>query len=63
MRLQSDFAILDVKRGRRGLLRKLEKRPRPVPVTITGKIVRAWGGDDGVSQEFEVEVDRVRVIS
>ncbi len=63
MKLQSDFAILDVKRGRVGLLKQLEKAggSASVPVTIVGRITFPHGSDDGVSQEFSVDVDRVTV--
>ena len=51
----SDFAILDVKSGRKTLARHFEKRPamgecpKPmrVPVKIEGYIDAIWGGDDG----------------
>ncbi len=64
MKLQSKFALLDVKRGRVGLRKKLVKAGAEgalIPVVIYGRIVRCWGADDGVSQEFEVEVDSVEV--
>lgn len=64
MKLTSDFALLDVKKGRKDLFKKLgysgrQEPPARVPITITGYLVGAWGGDDGVSQEFEVEVETV----
>jgi len=65
--MKSDFAILDVKAGRKGLAKHFVKRPRSgpcprelrIPVTITGYIVGQWGRDDGTSIEFEVEVTSV----
>lgn len=60
-KIDSDFALLDVKRGRVRLARRLNQEkalglsPR-IPVTIRGYITDAWGGDDGTSIEFEVEV-------
>lgn len=60
MKLQSNFALLDVKRGRVGLRKKLEKGAL-VPVIIYGRVTHIWGNDDGESQEFEVEVDSVEV--
>ena len=62
--MRSDFAILDVKSGRKKLAKHFAKAPRigvcppklRVPVTITGYIDGVWGGDDGVSQEFTIAV-------
>lgn len=70
MKLTSDFAILDVKNGRNKLLKRVQGEGfgptgRPtgarIPVTITGFIVGAYGGDDGTSREFEVEVTDLTV--
>ena len=63
MKLQVDFALLDVKRGRAGLL-KACGGPRGrvrIPVTITGFVTGAWGHDDGVSREFEIDVTEATV--
>ena len=60
MKIQSDFAILDVKRGRVSLKKKVAKEGA-IEVVIYGSVVGTWGYDDGVSQEFEVVVDRVDV--
>ena len=59
MKLQSDFAILDVKRGRTSLRKHLEDGggAASVSVAIIGKIDLPWGADDGESQEFEVRVE------
>ncbi len=63
MRLNSKFALLDVKRGRVGLRKRLDGRDDAelVEVVIHGCITGVWGHDDGESQEFTVEVDRVEV--
>lgn len=53
--LQSGFAILDIKRGRKKLAKLLAK-DGSVDVVIYGTIRMAWGDDDGESQEFEVDV-------
>ena len=60
-KIQSDFAILDVKHGRKKLFDHLghDLSEEEVPVTITGKIRYAFGNDDGVSQEFTVDVESV----
>lgn len=61
MRICGDFALLDVKHGRVGLNRRFFDKPdaEPVEVTITGRVTGIWGHDDGESQEFEVQVDKI----
>jgi hypothetical protein len=67
--IKSDFALLDVKTGRGPLKKHFAKRPRfggcppamRIPVTITGYIDDVWGGDDGVSREFGVVVQSVKI--
>lgn len=63
--IKSGFALLDVKQGRGPLFKALGYTGRsgaaPIPVTITGFIVGAWGEDDGTSREFEIEVTEVKV--
>ena len=66
MKLQSNFALLDVMRGRVQLNNMIDKTgghdlPAPIPVVIHGFIVGRWGHDDGISQEFSVDVSRVDV--
>ena len=66
MKLSSDFALLDVKHGRRQLEKlcrgqKHHRLPEPIDVVITGQLVGQWGNDDGTSIEFEVKVDKVEV--
>jgi len=60
MKLQSGFALLDVKHGRKALAKAIE-RGEKFQVTITGTIESQWGHDDGESIEFEVLVDKVEV--
>lgn len=62
MKVTSDFAILDIKRGRKGLLKKLEKGEK-FTVKIEGTIDEAWSGDDGTSIEFSVGVTNVEIQS
>jgi hypothetical protein len=60
----SDFAILDVRKGRKLLAKHFEDRPRlgecpkalRIPVVIRGYIDCVHGSDDGTSQEFAVTV-------
>ena len=65
-KITSEFAILDVKKGRQALDKNFADHKRTgvaeaVPVTITGFIVGVWSGDDGTSREFEVRVTDVKV--
>lgn len=66
-KLHSDFALLDVKHGRKQLdklmppgSQRLPDNER-IPVTIIGYISHRWGHDDGVSIEFGVDVENVIV--
>lgn len=66
-RISSGFAILDVKNGRNALHKHLmgrdrqRREPYRVPVTIQGFIISPWGGDDGISREFEIDVTSVEI--
>lgn len=76
MKIQSSFAILDVKRGKNQLFdyfrqKRLAKksegigyRPvnKPVKVVIEAEIVDIYGNDDGISREFELSVKKVHVV-
>lgn len=55
-KITSDFAILDVKRGRKGLAKAFEKSNGKlrIPVVIYGEIVGQHSADDGTSIEFSV---------
>ena len=62
MKIKSNFAILDVKKGRKKLVRHFDecpKRPR-IPILIEGYIDGQHSEDDGTSIEFSVEVTSVR---
>lgn len=67
MKVTSNFAIVDIKKGRKKLYDSLPENPRlgepvtGIPVVITGYIVGTWGRDDGVSREFEIQVDSVKL--
>ncbi len=59
----SDFALLDVKKGRAELERLVAKGYR-IPITIRGFIQpghQGVGTDDGVSREFSCDVTNVQV--
>lgn len=59
-KLQSDFAILDVKRGRFALSKYLKKHG-PKTVTVTMTLNYEVGKDDGESIEFAADVLRVEI--
>lgn len=66
-KLQSSFALLDVKSGRKGLHKivggqgtEYPETGKRIPVTIRGFIVGAWGHDDGTSREFGVEITDIK---
>jgi hypothetical protein len=55
-KLNSDFAILDVMRGRVELARRINRGEKRIPVTIRGYITDINSRDDGTSIEFAIEV-------
>ena len=66
--ITSDFALLDVMKGRHKLAKHFKGRegklgPCPpelrIPVVVVGSLVGRASNDDGVSIEFEIEVDDV----
>lgn len=63
-KINSTFALLDVKHGRLKLAKRVNAGEDRIPVTIRGHIVNVWSADDGTSIEFEVQVsdavERVR---
>lgn len=66
MKLHSDFALLDVKHGRKQLAKLMPGYRRlpdekMIPVVIRGYISHQHGSDDGVSIEFGVDVTSVEV--
>jgi len=69
MKIESGFAVLDVKKGRRALAKHFDERPcfgacppaLRVPVVITGYIDGIHGRDDGVSREFSITVEKIEV--
>lgn len=55
-KINSNFAILDVKRGRVELARRINRGENRIPVTIRGYITDINSRDDGTSIEFGIEV-------
>ena len=67
-KITSEFAILDVKQGRKALAKRFPQTPylrsdldRRIPVVIHGFIASQWGSDDGMSIEFGVDVTKVEI--
>lgn len=60
-KLTSSYAILDIERGRKSLVKHLAKHG-PVRVMIEAIITDPYGRDDGVSIEFNMDVLSVRVV-
>lgn len=60
--IKSGFAVIDVTAGRQKLFKVADFTNKArIPVTITGFITGAWGEDDGLSREFEIEVTKVKI--
>ena len=67
MKIESTFAVLDVKAGRKRLAKHFASRPSMghcppelrIPVIITGYIDGVNSNDDGTSIEFAVIVEKV----
>lgn len=55
---KSDYALLDVKRGRAALLKRLKTGPVRIRVDMT--VDYAYGRDDGTSIEFCCTVTSVK---
>lgn len=68
MKIESSFAIIDVKKGRKKLSKHFEHRPRfgecppslRIPVTITGYLEGQHSRDDGESIGFSMSVDSIK---
>ena len=60
-RIKSSYAIVDVTSGRLALQRFL-KSHAGVPVIIRGVLTDPFGGDDGVSIEFNMDVQSIQVV-
>lgn len=64
-KITSDFALLDVKKGRKALAKMMPPgsnslpKDKRIPVLIEGWISHRHGDDDGTSIEFGVDVKRV----
>jgi hypothetical protein len=57
-KIQSGYAYLDVKSGRKALAKIVDNpNARMIPVTIKGFIIDQFSGDDGTSIAFTVRVE------
>lgn len=57
----SDFAILDVKGGRKELSRAILTNPHVrYRLVIEADVEDTWSNDDGISQEFGLKVTAMR---
>lgn len=62
MQIDSDFAILDVKKGRKKLAKRIAAG-ETFRVQIEAEINHQHSADDGVSIEFQMRVDKLEVLS
>lgn len=60
MKVKSGLVIVDVTSGRKKLQREI-KKGKKFKFEIIGTCDNPWGNDDGISQEFEVLVDKIHV--
>lgn len=58
MKVTSNFAIVDVKDGRKQLVSALKKKKR-FNIVINGTIDYVHSRDGGISQEFAISVNQV----
>lgn len=56
--LDCKFAVVDIKKGRGDMRRRIESYDGfiKIPIVIHGFITAIHSGDDGISQEFAVDV-------
>lgn len=62
LKIDSDYLILDVKKGRNRLFRRTQGKHQPIEVLIRATIDRPFGGDDGTSIEFCCTVHSVEEV-
>ena len=62
IKIDSGFAIIDVKKGRKALKHYVESRyGQRVKVHLEGYIDQVHGNDDGISQEFQMIVETIGI--
>ncbi|ODP39240.1 hypothetical protein [Sphingomonas turrisvirgatae] len=57
-RIRSSYGILDVEQGRKALARYLQANAG-LPVVIHAVLTDPYGGDDGTSIEFNMQVVKI----
>ncbi len=63
-RISSDFAILDVKGGRKALDKAMmHSQGVRYKIIIEAEFDNTWSGDDGVSQEFALNVTKMQWVA
>src|SRR3546814_4043200 len=60
--IESDYLLLDVKKGRHALARFLERGHGPVKIMIEAEIEYSYAHDDGTSIEFVCKVNRLETL-
>lgn len=63
-RIGIEFAIVSIKAGRKTICRLVGDNRGDgvrVPITLTGYLTYAWGHDDGIDQEFAMDVESATV--
>jgi hypothetical protein len=61
VKLTGDYAYIDIKTGRSKVLKALKDETHTIPVTLTGHILDAFSGDDGVSIMFTIKMDKFKL--
>lgn len=61
LKIKSDFVFMDVTTGRAALRKITDDKGQVVPVIIRGIIIGPASHDDGISQEFEINVEVIKV--
>ncbi len=59
--MKSDFAVLDVTAGRAALRKRLDNG-ETIRVKVEANINGAWSRDDGISQEFALDVEKIEEV-
>lgn len=59
MKITSDYAWIDVKRGRAMLRNLVQDHGCSIPITLDGYITEDSSRDDGVSIEFQMDVKKI----
>ncbi len=62
MKIEADYALLDVKKGRQRLFKAFTSTTtKKIPVCIHGFITEPFGEKDGISRQFLLEISSLQV--